>query len=374
MARSKLLMLSTPAFHAGQATPWYLAGGVPPANCLAAYKAIGVANLAASKVNIANPGTYDLSVLSTPLNPTWDTVTGWTFDGATQYLETNLTPAAGAAQTMTMIVRFSGCAANTGYMGYVDGAANYFAITPRRAGGSKFINGAAAGALISTAASAGVIAIAGANCYIDGVSLGTCTLGSGGGAVEIYLGCVNGPTLYWAGSIQMAALYDIVLTGAQVVAVGTAMGFFSAELDYSVVVVPDEQTLTQSFPDNVVAQTDWIVDNKDAHKTAAVIGLGDYVETEGDATQMARIDAMFDAFDAVNLPYLAAQGNHDDLDTLRNGVCPNHNSIFPVARYTAKSWWNGGFYDEAKSQNAYLVIGNNLYLILEYGPRQAVID
>lgn len=103
MARSKLLMLSMPAVHGGQAvTPWYLAGGVAKATCLAAYQAIGAASLAESYVNLANPGTYNLSG---GVAPTWAAETGWTFDGSSQYKLTGITPAAGAAQTMSMIAR-----------------------------------------------------------------------------------------------------------------------------------------------------------------------------------------------------------------------------------------------------------------------------
>ncbi len=39
--------------------PWWLAGGIPAENCIAAYQPKGAASYAASKVNLANPGTYD---------------------------------------------------------------------------------------------------------------------------------------------------------------------------------------------------------------------------------------------------------------------------------------------------------------------------
>jgi len=43
---------------------WWLAGNINPANCVAAYQAKGAANLASAKVNLANPGTYDLMAVN----------------------------------------------------------------------------------------------------------------------------------------------------------------------------------------------------------------------------------------------------------------------------------------------------------------------
>lgn len=56
--------------------PWYLAGGISAANCLAAYQPKGAASYAVSKVNLASPGTRNLSDGATP--PNWDATNGWT--------------------------------------------------------------------------------------------------------------------------------------------------------------------------------------------------------------------------------------------------------------------------------------------------------
>ena len=129
MARSKLLMLSTPALHgSAEVVPWYLSGGVSRANCLAAYQAIGAASLAESYVNLVNPGTYDLSGGTAP---TWAAESGWTFNGADQYKTTGIDPAANATQTWSMIVRYSNCTAGAGFMmGSTDGIGHYLGMTP----------------------------------------------------------------------------------------------------------------------------------------------------------------------------------------------------------------------------------------------------
>lgn len=80
-------------------TPWYLAGGVDAANCVAAYQAKGAASYAASKVNLANPGMYDLEG-QTP--PSWDASNGWTIPGT---LTTNVVVP--NFSNISIIMRFS---------------------------------------------------------------------------------------------------------------------------------------------------------------------------------------------------------------------------------------------------------------------------
>ena len=57
---------------------WWFAGGISPANCVAAYQAKGAASYAASKVNLANAGTYNLADI---VAPSWSAGTGWMFNG-----------------------------------------------------------------------------------------------------------------------------------------------------------------------------------------------------------------------------------------------------------------------------------------------------
>ena len=67
---------------------WYAAGGSLAA-CVRAYKPLGAANLAASYVNLVNPGTGDASLGTAP---TFNAATGWTFNGTSQYLKTGYIP------------------------------------------------------------------------------------------------------------------------------------------------------------------------------------------------------------------------------------------------------------------------------------------
>ena len=89
-----------PKSQAASAAGWWLAGGIDPANCVAAYQPKGAASYAASKVNLANPGTYDATDGTAP---TWDNVNGWKQTIAYQYLKTGIM----ATNGYSLIVRFS---------------------------------------------------------------------------------------------------------------------------------------------------------------------------------------------------------------------------------------------------------------------------
>lgn len=71
-------------------TPWYLTGGAPTP--IAVYQADGAANLAASQVNLVNPGTYNLVTAPGLSIPTWDAINGWDVTG--KAWDTGIIPAA----------------------------------------------------------------------------------------------------------------------------------------------------------------------------------------------------------------------------------------------------------------------------------------
>lgn len=71
-------------------TPWYLEGEIPAADCVGAYVAKGASSYASSLVNLVTPGTLDL-LDTAPQKPTWNTSTGWGFNGSNNYLAINKT-------------------------------------------------------------------------------------------------------------------------------------------------------------------------------------------------------------------------------------------------------------------------------------------
>lgn len=89
--------------------PW-LSGGIPSEHCIAAWHGIGAASYEASKVNLANPGTYNLTTVSGK-DPGWSVEGGWSNNGSDKFFMTGVVP----GNNTTMIVRFANWADSGDY-------------------------------------------------------------------------------------------------------------------------------------------------------------------------------------------------------------------------------------------------------------------
>lgn len=212
----------------GAAVDWWLSGGISAANAIAVYQPIGAASLAASYVNLANPGTYDAAP---GVAPTFAAATGWTFNGSTQYLDSGVVPAAG----YTMIFRYSSTAGtNRGFIGSYDGGSTYFDIAATTAGGCYFNYGDKSstatqvpdsGVSTVTSKTSGVLALAGPIGYYNGSAVVTlAATWSGTSTRNMWIGADNRSTPFFGtGTFQAVAIYNTTLTADQVAAVSTAM-------------------------------------------------------------------------------------------------------------------------------------------------------
>lgn len=197
---------------------WWLAGGIDPAKIVAAYAPKGAASLVASYVNLANPGTYNAAP---GVAPTFDTATGWTFDGTTQYLSTGFTPSTNPANR-SAIIRFSDVTNDGALFGFVTGN-NDIEIFPNR---SNVLYDNGTRLTIASVLTEGVLAVAGDKAYRNGVAEAG-TMGPGADAMgAIYVGARNfaaAINLPIAGNIQAFALYNATLTADEIAAVTAAM-------------------------------------------------------------------------------------------------------------------------------------------------------
>lgn len=204
--------------------PWYLAGGVSAANCVGAYQAIGAASLAESYINLATPGTYDLTIAASE-TPGWNTAYGWDFVAATPSPLTTgtLIP----ADNWSVIVRYSDLttsvnwalvgsrgASNTRF--YIIGTAN-----------TNVVYGCGASVTVTPApAAAGVLAVCAHQGYRDGVADGAAIgAWSGTSTFPIYIGAYNnnGSTAQAATvRIQAVAIYNVDIAAYEA-AIRTAM-------------------------------------------------------------------------------------------------------------------------------------------------------
>ena len=79
---------------------WNLDGLITPANCIAAYQPKGATSYAASKINLANPGTYDATE-GNVLN--WSAANGWSQANSSDGLDTGIV----AGEFYTIIARLA---------------------------------------------------------------------------------------------------------------------------------------------------------------------------------------------------------------------------------------------------------------------------
>lgn len=207
------------------AVAWWLEGGISAANAIAAYQPKNAASLAASYVNLANPGTYDAAP---GVAPTFNAATGWTFNGSTQYLTTGVVPENN--QGWSAIVRWSDLG-SSGFLGisasWQAGRAVGFAWnTTTTPDTYYYYNGGVMNAGAVRTVQTGVSAVAGNTAYFDGSVDGTAIPSAAGvNTYDFWIGWndVGVPYLGGAFKVQAAAIYDTVLTAFQVAALSAAM-------------------------------------------------------------------------------------------------------------------------------------------------------
>jgi hypothetical protein len=203
----------------GGNAPWYRVGSAPAP--VAAYQPIGAADLDASYINLANPGTNNAAP---GVAPTFAAATGWTFNGTTQYLDTGYTSAA----AYTVLVRFSDVT-NTGNLAGVSGGTSVHYVRPNNTTAAvwTYMNTTLSDAPVMTS---GVMGIAGKNAYRNGASEGEIAATAFSTPNRSwFVGGLNGGALIGpiAAKIQAFALYSTALSDAQMLAVSTAMAALS---------------------------------------------------------------------------------------------------------------------------------------------------
>lgn len=206
--------------------PWYLSGGVAKSSCVAAYQPLGATSLAASYINLINPGTNDAFA---GVAPSFNKLTGWTFNGTTQYLRTGIVPDLNP-NTWSAIIRFSDYSADLGTLfGIRNGINQCFLIhndiiATHAVGYRKNSVGANyyAPEILN-----GVLGFNGTKGYRNGVPDGAITVTNYvGNTLEIYIAARNmggSAGTFLSGRVQAFAVYNTSLSDTQMLAISTAM-------------------------------------------------------------------------------------------------------------------------------------------------------
>lgn len=148
---------------------------------------------------------------------------------------------------------------------------------------------------------------------------------------------------------------------------------------FSIAILPDTQHYSRLNNGIFEQQTRWIAANRRKYSIRAVLHLGDLVHNPDERAEWNVATTAIDTLDAYNIPTLLALGNHD-ATTIREPS--EFRERFPSTRYSKLVSSNGtvrdyGTFDDSP-ENAYVqqVINGQkvLYITLEFGPRQAVVD
>jgi hypothetical protein len=147
--------------------------------------------------------------------------------------------------------------------------------------------------------------------------------------------------------------------------------------NFTIVALPDTHDYLDSqdpHPEIFEAQTQWILDNKEARNIVFVTHLGDIVNDDEDATYWPNaIDAM-SILDDGQVPYGLAPGNHDGYLT---DDLTHYNQYFPYTTYEDEEWY-GGNYPEDTNNNSFQLFSAGgmefIFLHLQYAPDDTVLD
>ena len=209
---------------AAAAVSWWLSGGISAANAIGVYQPKEAASYAASKSNLANPGTYDATD-GVGGASAWASGTGWTFNGITQYLDSQYVPNTG---NHSASVQFNNVAADDrSLFGVLIDVNARFGVYPSRAGSGHYYDNGGGNAAVAGLIAAGNLTVAAQNGYLNGafdqalaawtgVNTGTCIIGArrrAAGVIDNYI----------AVNITAFSLYSTALTAGEVLALSTRM-------------------------------------------------------------------------------------------------------------------------------------------------------
>lgn len=208
-----------PGVASSAASTWWDNNGAI-SGCVAAYAAKGATSLAASYTNLTGNATYDAAP---GVAPTWDTTGGWTFNGSSQYLLTNVVPAAAYSMIMRFSNRVTGEAACA-----VSGQNTRFGFDWSGAALIYYYGSGTTGRSVTGNPSSGVVALCATQGYLNGLADGAPTPNIWSGtATQVAIGArnLNGTTRDTFGNlkVQALAIYSVTLTGTQVATITTAM-------------------------------------------------------------------------------------------------------------------------------------------------------
>jgi hypothetical protein len=207
------------------ASNWWEAGGATGA--VAVYQPKGAASYAASLTDLSGNGNDATEVMETP--PTWATGTGWTFAGAGA-LNTGVAPRTSREWSAFARVKNVNVAGSITYQAALgsritSGARFYLVFINPNDLNASYGQGYFANYYMG-AITSGVMAMAGADGYRDGIDVVDISTYNGDISFAVYIGAMNqgGTRVYdLFGDVLAVAIYNNTLDATKVAAVSAAM-------------------------------------------------------------------------------------------------------------------------------------------------------
>ena len=138
--------------------------------------------------------------------------------------------------------------------------------------------------------------------------------------------------------------------------------------EFTIIALPDTQHYSEAYPAIFTAQTQWIVNNRDARNIVFVTHEGDIVEHYNLVTEWERANTSMSLLEAANIPIGMGPGNHDQPTTL-------YNQYFPYTRFQGRPYY-GGHYQDKNDNNYQLFSGGGMDFVivhLEFCPPVAAV-
>ena len=161
-----------------------------------------------------------------------------------------------------------------------------------------------------------------------------------------------------------------------------SLSFLNNDDFFSIIILPDTQHYTSSYPEMIYKQMNWIVENKNLLNIQYVVHLGDITNNNKESAWEVA-DKSFKILEDAGIPYSIVYGDNDMKNPDKNYYDGTRHTeflhkYFPVSRFDKPgSWWSGGFYDPDKIDNYYCLFNYKEYkfliMNLELAPRSAVL-
>jgi len=143
---------------------------------------------------------------------------------------------------------------------------------------------------------------------------------------------------------------------------------------FTLIVLPDTQFYSQSYPAILTNQTQWIVNNVEDMNIVFVLHEGDIVNSDVTA-QWLNANASMSLLDS-HVPWAVLPGNHDGTDV--GGLSEdltNYNTYFSYSRFSGETWYGGAYNNINTNSFTLFSSGEDDYIIFnfQYYPSDAVL-